>query len=107
MHLCLVPHQLSLFRLEAAPPAAYDGRHSPHLEMDNTLRDRRTGDQWRRSIIAYLLFRAGEPWRSMSDPAHRNDPCRWEYLDAVRLLDELRYAPAAAPALKERKERIA
>jgi hypothetical protein len=93
MLLFLVPQQLTLFRLE------------PHAGADNPpvkdlVREGRTGPQWRRAVRAYLELRAGDSWRDLTNPRHRNDPLRWEYLLAIRLLNGLDCAPAriAEPA---------
>ena len=50
----------------------------------------RTGDQWLRSVLAYLSFRAGESWRRSTD---RFNPERREYLLAARLVLAVRNAP--------------
>lgn len=53
----------------------------------------RTPDQILRSVISYCEFRAGESWRNLFDPAQRHDPERWDWLDAARLCESVRYAP--------------
>jgi hypothetical protein len=67
--------------------------------MEDPVRDARTGDQWLRSVIAYLEFRSGDSWRRLCFKNQRDSPERWEALDAIRLLQELRYAPE--PETKE------
>jgi hypothetical protein len=62
--------------------------------MNDSERDKRSGSQWRRSIEAYLTWRAGEAWRRSSD---RNSSERWYYLDAVRLLNGIGFVPLASP----------
>ena len=69
--------------------------------------DGRSGDQWNRSIIAYLEHRAGIPWRNLSRPEHRNAPEYLSYVEAIRLVTRVRYAPErvqveAAPATDTR-----
>jgi hypothetical protein len=61
--------------------------------VESGLRNRRTCEQWLRSIAEYCLWRAGESWRSLRLPEHRNDPERWDYLDAARLIEDCRHAP--------------
>jgi hypothetical protein len=57
--------------------------------------DGRSGLQWLKSAIGYCEWRAGLDWRRSSQ---RNDPERWYYLDAVRLLNDLiQVAPKDAP----------
>jgi hypothetical protein len=68
--------------------------------MEDSERDHRTGDQWLRSVIAYLEFRAGDSWRNLSNQKLRNSPVRWEALDAIRLIKEVRYAPVEGLAQK-------
>jgi hypothetical protein len=62
---------------------------------DDSERDRRSGSQWLRSIKGYLEWRAGLAWRRGED---RNSPERWQYLDALRLLNGIgRPVPAVPP----------
>jgi hypothetical protein len=56
------------------------------------VRDKRTGLQWIKSVIGYLEWRAGEPWRRLSDPEQRFDSERWDYLDAARVVREAFYS---------------
>lgn len=81
MPLHIVARQLSLFatKLDTTESAELSGR---------------TGNQWLRSVSAYLQWRAGEPWRQLGRPDQRNSPARWDYLHAVRLIETLRHAPA-------------
>lgn len=51
-------------------------------------RDARSAAQWFDAIIAYLEFRAGAGWRRSPD---RRSARYYEYLDAIRLLNERRY----------------
>lgn len=83
MLLQIVPLQLRLFahKLDSRECAEYTGR---------------TGAQWIRSIIAYLEFRAGEPWRNRNNSCHRLSPDRLEYLEALRLISGL-LSPAGIP----------
>jgi hypothetical protein len=82
--LSIVPWQLLLFP-DARP---HNWRPFPAGQV---LRDKRSGQQWIKSVIAYCEFRAGEPWRRLSDPDQRNDPERWAYLDAARLIHSKQY----------------
>ena len=79
MALQLVPLQLRLF------PPKVDPEQCDELTG-------RTGNEWLRSIKAYLAWRAGEPWRDLTRASHRRSPLRWEYLEAIRLIDTHRYA---------------
>ena len=85
MDLASVAHQLKLF------PECRDIVR--WLPVESGLRNRRTCEQWLRSISEYCLWRAGERWRSLTLPEHRNDPERWAYLDAARLIEDCRYTP--------------
>lgn len=84
MQLFAVPYQLSLF---PAVTRADAGQSNP--PVGESERDRRSGSQWLKSIHAYLEFRAGESWRRLESPAQRNSPDRWEYLEAIRFLNDL------------------
>lgn len=86
MHLTLVPHQLLLF------PGTRAHSWSPSPQGIK-VRENRSGKQWVESVIGYCEWRAGNPWRRLSDPAQRNDPERWDYLDASRLIHQKFYAP--------------
>ena len=77
MPLQVVPYQLSLFA------------HIPGLFVRFKV-DGRTGDQWLRSVLGYLAWRAGDDWRPASD---RFSPERREYLQAARLVLAVRNAP--------------
>jgi hypothetical protein len=59
-------------------------------------RDQRSAVEWYSAVIDYLKFRAGSGWRG-GRSKHRNSPRYLEYLDAIRLLDELRYQPKMRP----------
>lgn len=79
MVLAAVPFQLSLFPIER--------RHHWYPSPQGLfMREMRTAAQWLRSVIAYLEWRAGSPWRRLSDPQQRWANERWEYLDAARLV---------------------
>lgn len=86
MSLSLVPIQLDLFP------------HEPHAsrpnwrEQEDAERDRRTAEQWRRSILQYLEFRAGEPWRHLGDPSQRFSAERHWYLNAYRETIQAQFA---------------
>lgn len=54
-------------------------------------RDRRSGPQWLKSISDYLKWRAGMAWRRSSD---RSNPNRLWYLNGVRCVQDVMYAPA-------------
>lgn len=62
--------------------------------------DGRTGAQWLKAAIAYCNFRAGDAWRSLSNPVQRTDECRWWYLGGARLLLSVLHAPPARPPLQ-------
>lgn len=55
------------------------------------MQEERTGAQVLRSVLAYLAWRAGSPWRRLSDPKQRNANERWEYLEAARLVRSVYY----------------
>jgi hypothetical protein len=76
--LTLVTKQLLLF----PGHPAHNWRPSPL--SGRGLRDKRSARQWIDSVTAYLQWRAGEPWRSLSDPEQRNCQERRDYLDAVQ-----------------------
>lgn len=88
MRLLVVPCQLRLFEFKMDPVLCAE------------IVDGRTGNQWLKSVLAYLDFRAGNAWRRMDDGAHRRAPERWEYLDAIRFIESVRNAPVREP--KER-----
>jgi hypothetical protein len=68
-------------------------------------RKMRTADQWIRSILAYLDWRAGDCWRNLSFREQRSSPSRWEYLNAARLVSDLRYSfPVPAASLPPPKK---
>jgi hypothetical protein len=79
--LALVHSQLLLF------PNAQEHNWHPSPKGQG-LRDKRTARQWIDSVVAYCEWRAGEPWRRLSDPEQRWDRERWNYLDASRLVRE-------------------
>lgn len=66
-------------------------------------RDLRDGRQWLESAISYCLWRSGDRWRKLHRGGDRWSSSRWEYLEAVRLLCSLLYAPdkSAAPAVPQ------
>lgn len=78
--LAIVHHQLLLF----PDTRGHNWQPSP---LGRGLRDKRTARQWVDSITAYCLWRAGEPWRSLSSPEQRWCQERRDYLDAVQLLE--------------------
>jgi hypothetical protein len=82
--LSIVPVQLLLF----AWRKVHSWRPFPAGQM---LRDQRTARQWIDSVTAYCEWRAGESWRCLSDSEQRNDPERWAYLDAIRLILSQQY----------------
>ena len=57
--------------------------------------DGRNGLQWLKSAIGYCAWRAGLDWRRSSQ---RNDPDRWYYLDAIRLMTDVLYTVPKGPA---------
>jgi hypothetical protein len=77
MVLFVVPVQLSLF------PMMVPVKWTP-FRASSRMREKRTARQWIDSIAAYCEWRAGEPWRRLSDPEQRWDHERWDYLDAAR-----------------------
>jgi hypothetical protein len=90
----LVPLQLDLFphSSQADNPAVTDPR------------EHRTANQWHRAIMAYLDFRTGDAWRRLTDPEQRWDPERVYYLDAIRLMNDIRGFPEFLPAPKPNRE---
>jgi hypothetical protein len=88
--LHVVAFQLSLFPWR--PDA--DERQMGQAERDN-----RTADQWLKSIIGYLEWRAGECWRRLSCREQRFSPDRLEYLAAIRTISDLRYSSPLQPSL--------
>lgn len=87
--LSSVQYQLSLFQWRSVADSWYMGSD----------RDGRTSDQWLRSVGAYLEWRAGECWRNLARPEHRNSLERWEYLAAARLVDDVRHGEPQRMAL--------
>lgn len=61
--------------------------------------EKRTADQWIRSILIYLEFRAGTAWRNLSRAEQRRNPQYIEYLEAARLVLSVRYAEPRKPQL--------
>jgi hypothetical protein len=84
--LSAVPFQLLLFPNHPA----HTWRPFP---LGQTLREKRSAQQWIKSVVAYCEWRAGDPWRSLSDPEQRSDPDRWDWLDAARLVRSKQYEP--------------
>jgi hypothetical protein len=82
VRLQIVALQLSLFALKTSPSVC--------SEVDG-----RSGDQWLRSVLGYLAWRAGDDWRRASD---RFSSERREYLQAARLVLALRNAPVESNA---------
>ncbi len=64
--------------------------------MGHQERENRTADQWLRSVIGYLEWRAGDCWRSQRD---RFSPERLEYIAAIRFVQDLRYSEPKQPQL--------
>lgn len=78
--LTFAPLQLLLF-----PDAFWHNWHpSP---TGRGLQDKRTARQWINSVVAYLHWRAGDPWRNLSEGSQRWNPERLEYLDAIRAVE--------------------
>jgi hypothetical protein len=88
--LHLVARQLSLF-----PGWRIDSRR-PRLRSMGTVINR-APDQILRSVIAYCLWRAGESWRNPSSPDNRRNEDRLSYLEAIRVINRVRYEPAHLP----------
>jgi hypothetical protein len=59
--------------------------------------DRRTPDQWIRSVLAYLDWRSGDSWRPLSVRTERENSERWAYLEARRIVQSVRYASEPSP----------
>ena len=59
--------------------------------MIDLQREKRSGDQWIRSILDYCYWRAGDCWRNLTFRDQRMSPQRWDYLRAARLVSGLRY----------------
>ncbi len=85
--LALVACQLSLF---AWRPVADSSAMLPD-------RTDRTPDQLLRSVAAYCEWRAGEAWRNVSISYHRKSQQRWDYLDALRIVNDVRLRPDVLP----------
>lgn len=66
------------------------------MDMTDAERDLRNGDEWLLSAVSYLEYRSGKAWRKLHRPGERFNPLRWYYLDAIRLLSDLRYFSAPA-----------
>ena len=58
-------------------------------QMNDAERDRRSCQQWLRSILSYLEFRSGASWRRLSDPEQRWNPERLDYLVAIRKVQSI------------------
>jgi hypothetical protein len=58
--------------------------------------DGRNGDQWVRSVLAYIEWRCGDSWRSIRD---RNHPDRRFYTDASLTLRQAYFYPPRPPAV--------
>lgn len=78
--LSVVPFQLLLF------PDARQHNWHPSPKPGQGLREKRTARQWIDSVVAYLRWRSGEPWRDLSAREHRWCQERRDYLDAIRLI---------------------
>jgi hypothetical protein len=88
MSLALVPYQPYLPGLEVFRPSGRSEFRALDKNGD-TFRDRRSGQQWLKSIRGYLSWRAGDDWRALHHEGVRYDSARWEYLDACRLVMDI------------------
>lgn len=84
MALAVAPFQLLLF------PGSLPHNWHPS-PLGRAVRDKRTGLQWVKSVIAYCEWRAGDSWRNLSYADQRSDPERWTYLDAARAVHSAFY----------------
>lgn len=95
MALFLVPLQLAFFGMGSVnlsgPPLDF---HRVQWEKDN-----RSGTQWLKSVLAYCEFRAGAPWRRLSEPSQRWNAERLWYLNGVRAVNDVLHAPERATQL--------
>jgi hypothetical protein len=69
-------------------------------DVDPTGKSSRSGDEILLSAIAYCEWRAGTSWSKLHRTGQRDNPERWYYLHAVRLLQTVRYmdvSPVAVP----------
>ncbi len=73
----LVPYQMSLF--DWRPLAEISAK------VTDADRDKRSANQWTKSIIAYLEWRAGQAWRYLY-PTQRLTLDHCDYLDAMSLV---------------------
>jgi hypothetical protein len=83
--LHLVACQLELFDHRPLPEA-YIGPIDPY-QPDG--REKRTGSQWLKAILAYLEYGAGDGWRRLTDPAQRWHPNRVWYLNGIGTIFDL------------------
>jgi hypothetical protein len=71
--------------------ATSDNGYSVNSDSDGDLeRDGRTPSEWIDAVLSYLQFRCGSGWRR-GKVRYRQNPRYWEYLDAIRLITEVRY----------------
>jgi len=59
----------------------------------------RAPDQILRSVIAYCLWRAGESWRNPSSADNRRNEDRLAYVEAIRVINRVRYSPVGEAEL--------
>jgi hypothetical protein len=53
-------------------------------EMTDEERDRRSAQEWQRSVLAYVDFKMGESWRRLHRPGERFHDVRQHWLDVWR-----------------------
>jgi len=76
--LHIIPLQLDLFKRAPVVKPLQGWRQRADAE-----RDKRTGTQWRLSILAYLEYRSGEAWRAAAGSDQRFNVERLWYLQAI------------------------
>lgn len=86
LRLALVPFQLSL---EGFGPPVSDfiaaALSSSPWDLE---KEKRTSQQWLKSVRDYCMWRAGDGWRKLQQ-GERWSAARWEYLDAARLITDI------------------
>jgi hypothetical protein len=95
--LYLVAYQLELFDHRPLPNADNGG-------MENDERDKRTGLQWLKAILAYLEFGTGDGWRRLTDRGQRWHPDRLWYLNGIATIHDVMggRVPASNPFIDKK-----
>jgi hypothetical protein len=97
--LHLVAYQLELFSRRALSACNLFTRcASPNDDrVNDNERDKRTGSQWLKAVLAYLEFRTGDSWRRLSDPAQRWSPDRIWYLNGIGAIYDVMHGRVPVP----------